>query len=74
MFFDSILCYNENIEHDGKFLKDLTFQYMYDHGFNNYNSQILINKIIYVTPWTPRIDGQETPQNGKNYWGMTHSF
>ena len=40
-------------------------------------------KIIYniinfyqecVKAWTSRIDGQETPKNGKNYWGLMRFF
>ena len=27
-----------------------------------------------VQPWTSRIDGQETPKNGKNYWGLMRFF
>ncbi len=29
---------------------------------------------MYAEAWTSRIDGQETPKNGKNYWGLMRFF
>ena len=31
-------------------------------------------QLLYALAWTSRKDGQETPKNGKNYWGLMRFF